>query len=129
VAVVSLDIVDDELFMLDEPVAPVVPLVVPVAVEPVAPVLPLIDPLEVEPVPAAVPLPVVDDDGVLPVFELMLPVGPERTWPPGVVDLSAVPDVAFGDVLPLLAAPTPGEPEVLPWPLVAPVPEPLPPPD
>ncbi len=83
----------------------------------------------------------------MPVPELMLPVGPERTVPPGVTDepvfgLSSfrlttwccLSEVPLGDVPPLVAAPTPGEPPVLapapaPEPVLAPVPalpEPVP---
>ena len=102
---------------------PVVPLVVPLLVvdESVALpefVVPL--PMVVEPVALrelVVPVPVVDP---------MLPDGPERTTPPGVVvvepvpELLIVPDVELGLVF---AAPTPGEPDVPPVALVPEVPE------
>jgi len=118
--------VADELFMF-EPLElmplPVVPLVVPLLVvdESVALpefVVPL--PMVVEPVALrelVVPVPVVDP---------MLPDGPERTTPPGVVvvepvpELLIVPDVELGLVF---AAPTPGEPDVPPVALVPEVPE------
>jgi len=115
--------VDDELFML-EPLElmplPVVPLLL-VDESVVLPEFVVALPVVAEPVPLrelVVPVAVVDP---------MLPDGPERTTPPGVVvvgepvaELPIEPDDELGFVF---AAPTPGEPDVPPVALLPDVPE------
>jgi hypothetical protein len=102
--------IDDEPFAL-EPLE-LIPLpVVPLPVVPLVVLLPVCDE------PVAVPEFVVP----VPVVERVVPDGPERTMPPGVVVVELfglmVPDDEFGLVF---AAPTPGEPDVPLWPPVAP---------
>ena len=81
-------------------------------------------------VPLGVPLLVVDEPVALPelvvpvpVVERVVPDGPERTRPPGVV---VVVELVLGLIVPddelgfVFVAPTPGEPDVALWPPVAP---------